>query len=196
VEHKENVALALAVCKHLGIDKDTALKGMHSTHPDPGALKVFKIVAGTKEVHFVYAMAANDPDSTLAIWKNNLEALYPERKFLAVYLHTRPDRFDRSIQLLEMCKNYIPYDQLVLTGEKIEQVVAVANRLKMADERLAVLKHKMPEEVCEFLINSSPSPGLSVIFGIGNVGGGGLAVAKLFQKKAVLPMKEKENSVG
>jgi poly-gamma-glutamate synthase PgsB/CapB len=195
VEHRENVALALAVCQHLGVNKETALKGMHSVHPDPGALKIFKVKLGLKEVHFVYAMAANDPDSTLSIWKINLEALYQDREYLSVYLHTRPDRFDRSVQLLEMCKTYIHYDHLILTGEKIEQVVGAANRLKMVDNRLIVLKRKMPEEVQEVLLNLAPAQGLSVIFGIGNVGGGGLAVAKLFQKKSAMQTKVKENSI-
>jgi hypothetical protein len=82
-----------------------------------------------------------------------------------------------------------------LTGEKIEQVVGAANRLKMVDNRLIVLKRKMPEEVQEVLLNLAPAQGLSVIFGIGNVGGGGLAVAKLFQKKSAMQTKVKENSI-
>ena len=29
IEHRENVSLALAVCQHLDIDRETALKGMY-----------------------------------------------------------------------------------------------------------------------------------------------------------------------
>ncbi|MEA3409625.1 MAG: poly-gamma-glutamate synthase PgsB, partial [Candidatus Eisenbacteria bacterium] len=38
VEHLENVVLALAVCEHLGVPSDTAVKGMWEATPDPGAL--------------------------------------------------------------------------------------------------------------------------------------------------------------
>ncbi|MEO0131305.1 MAG: poly-gamma-glutamate synthase PgsB, partial [candidate division WOR-3 bacterium] len=43
LEHKENVALALAVCEYLGCEKDKALWGMKKINPDPGVLRVFEI---------------------------------------------------------------------------------------------------------------------------------------------------------
>lgn len=43
IEHKENVALALAVCEHLGIDRQTTLKGMYSAIPDEGVLTKYFI---------------------------------------------------------------------------------------------------------------------------------------------------------
>src|SRR5258707_7904900 len=43
IEHKDNVALALAVCEHLGVSRTEALKGMHDAIPDPGVLRIYKI---------------------------------------------------------------------------------------------------------------------------------------------------------
>jgi poly-gamma-glutamate synthase PgsB/CapB len=43
LEHKENVALALAVCQYLGIKKEVALKGMYKAIPDAGVLNFSKI---------------------------------------------------------------------------------------------------------------------------------------------------------
>ena len=37
-EHRENVALALAVCEDLGVPREVALRGMWEGTPDPGAL--------------------------------------------------------------------------------------------------------------------------------------------------------------
>jgi poly-gamma-glutamate synthase PgsB/CapB len=41
IEHKENVALALAVCKACGVDRETALQGMYKAKPDVGAAEIF-----------------------------------------------------------------------------------------------------------------------------------------------------------
>ena len=43
IEHHENLSLALEVCKNLGVEKNTALKGMKNTIPDPGALFIWKL---------------------------------------------------------------------------------------------------------------------------------------------------------
>src|SRR5205085_450973 len=68
LEHSENVALALAVCAHLGVPRAAALAGMHRMSPDPGALRSYWVHSGEKSVEFINAFAANDPDSTLLIW--------------------------------------------------------------------------------------------------------------------------------
>ena len=38
LEHQENVELALAVCEEIGVDNETALRGMWRAKPDPGAM--------------------------------------------------------------------------------------------------------------------------------------------------------------
>src|SRR6056297_3400015 len=42
-EHAENVALALAVCSDLGVDRATALAGMQALKPEVGATRIQKI---------------------------------------------------------------------------------------------------------------------------------------------------------
>ena len=41
VEHPDNVALALRVCTDLGVDRQTALRGMWQAQPDAGVMTVF-----------------------------------------------------------------------------------------------------------------------------------------------------------
>ena len=38
MEHPSNIAVALDVCKQVGVNRSTALKGMHKVQPDAGAL--------------------------------------------------------------------------------------------------------------------------------------------------------------
>ena len=45
IEHRENVALALAVCQHVGVERNVALKGMYAAIPDAGVLRAFTIEA-------------------------------------------------------------------------------------------------------------------------------------------------------
>ena len=68
IEHPSNVAVALDVCKEVGIKKETALRGMHKVQPDVGALIAWKLILKSKKYIFINGMAANDPVSTLDIW--------------------------------------------------------------------------------------------------------------------------------
>ena len=61
IEHKENVALALKVCEHVGIERSIALQGMYNATPDSGALKYSRVEAYQNTIHFYNAFAANDP---------------------------------------------------------------------------------------------------------------------------------------
>ena len=68
VEHKENVALALRVCTDLGIERNLALAGMWKAPADPGVMTVSHISFFGRDIYFVNAFAANDPQSTEQIW--------------------------------------------------------------------------------------------------------------------------------
>ena len=68
IDFAENVALALAVCQHLGVARETALQGMAHYRPDPGAFRVERSVGKFgKQLVFLNAMAANDPASATKI---------------------------------------------------------------------------------------------------------------------------------
>ena len=69
LEHKSNVALALAVCEKAGVPPADALRGMQNVIPDPGVLRVYTLSHADRTIEFVNAFAANDPDSYVVIWK-------------------------------------------------------------------------------------------------------------------------------
>jgi poly-gamma-glutamate synthase PgsB/CapB len=62
VEHAENVALALSVCADLGIDRATALRGMWTAKPDPGAMVAYEMNFFERHINFINGFAANDTD--------------------------------------------------------------------------------------------------------------------------------------
>ena len=43
MEHPSNIAVALDVCKQVGVNRSTALKGMHKVQPDAGALVAWNL---------------------------------------------------------------------------------------------------------------------------------------------------------
>ncbi|MEE4545969.1 poly-gamma-glutamate synthase PgsB [Streptomyces sp. V4-01] len=96
---KENVAIALAVADLLGVDRDTALRGMWDAPPDPGVLSVERYVTPDgKHLRFANVFAANDPESTLMNVRQ-LEDLGAIRRPLNVVINCRPDRVERNAQM-------------------------------------------------------------------------------------------------
>ena len=65
----DNASLALGVAQALGIDEETAFKGMLNAPPDPGAMRILPLMNAKNPGHFVNGFAANDAASTLNIWK-------------------------------------------------------------------------------------------------------------------------------
>jgi hypothetical protein len=147
-------------------------------------MKIFKLNFDGKAVHFISAAAANDPDSTLEIY-NNLNHMYQQRQKLMVLLNTRADRFDRSIQLLEMLKGYVEFDHLVLIGEKTEQVFNHALKLRLPSGKIVPLGMKHESYIYDQVLKIASDNGLTLIFAIGNMGMGGLQVANYFKKQAI-----------
>ncbi|MER6547518.1 poly-gamma-glutamate synthase PgsB [Streptomyces sp. NPDC001250] len=96
---KENVAIALVVAELLGIDRESALKGMYDAPPDPGVLSVERYrTPDGKRLRFANVFAANDPESTLMNIKQLLE-LGAVHRPLHVVINCRPDRVERNGQM-------------------------------------------------------------------------------------------------
>lgn len=92
----ENVALALAACEAAGVPREAALRGMREAAPDVGNTWTGVFLVGGRRVRFTDALAANDPESTLMLWKK-AEAEDGEETF--VVLNARADRRPRTMQL-------------------------------------------------------------------------------------------------
>jgi poly-gamma-glutamate synthase PgsB/CapB len=131
VEHKENVALALDVCERLGVDRTVALAGMKRSRPDPGALRVLLLRHEGREVEFVNALAANDPDSIGMIWQ-----LVKDRdRQRIVLVNCRTDRQDRSRQMAELVSGF-GAERYVATGGTTRVFLRRAAELGIPKDRL------------------------------------------------------------
>jgi len=183
IEHRENVSLALAICSHLGISRETALKGMYEATPDAGVLTRHRVETGGKQLFFYNVFAANDPDSSLLIWQKirNEGGLEGTRIIL---LNTRQDRLDRARQLANMVAVKIAgeTDFLVLMGQSGEVVESMAVGYGMPKKKIINLGYIEPASVFEAVLSVTQKT--STIFAIGNMGGMGAATAEYFEHKS------------
>ena len=179
IEHKENVALALAVCEHLGVDRQTALRGMYSAIPDEGVLTKFSICEKDKKISFYNAFAANDPESSLMIWNNIMRQIKPD-DLKILLLNTREDRLDRARQLTEMAGASLSMDYIALIGQRSEVVRDMALKNKIHEKKIINIGWTSPDKVYKKVMSIIPER--ATIVAIGNMGGMGADVAKYFEK--------------
>ncbi len=184
IEHRENVALALDICEHIGVKRAIALKGMYKAQPDEGALKAFKIKAFGKDITFYNAFAANDPDSSFMIWKKLDEEIGLEGTRM-VLLNTRQDRLDRAKQLVEMVGNKIKnnFDLLLLIGQSTDVVENIGLKNGINRDKIINIGWTSPADVFERILSFTQKA--SNVTAIGNMGGMGADVAAYFEHRSI-----------
>ena len=168
LEHAENVALALQVCKDVGVAEELALSGMLKTNPDPGALVIWDLDFNGHLHHFVIAFSANDPKSTLKIW-NMLEHRIGNCS-TCIFLNTRSDRRYRTKQLINLVFNEIQPDLFIIRGDNLPKELH-----ELIDEhesmKLKLFKEESKQgELIEYLGGLNDE---YFIMGIGNIVGWG-----------------------
>ena len=89
----ENLALALAVCRHLGVEEQTALSGMLHYQRDPYALSLHRLPGGGV---FINGMSINDPQSTQLVFDRLVEKYGWDRNKLILVINNRHDRGYRT----------------------------------------------------------------------------------------------------
>ncbi len=174
VEFADNVALALAVCTAVGVPRETALRGMYGVTPDFGALVRWSVTTGGRRLEFVNAFAANDPESTLTIWRRLGLDAQPERA--VVLLNNRADRMRRAHDLLPLLGREIRAARYVLAGELTGQL-ADRLRRRVPREQVVDLGGRPAAALWEALAAAAPPE--AVVVGIGNIGGVGGELVEL-----------------
>jgi len=180
LEHKDNVALALAVCNHFGVDKTAALRGMHSIQPDPGALRKFAVNIDGKSIEFINAFAANDPDSYREIWKMLHIHLNSEIR-LFVIVNSRRDRVQRAEQLGEFIASELAADQFIVSGEATYPLYLRALKCGLSPDKVRDFGGKSAGEIFNYICDQTV--GKSIVIGIGNIVGLGEEIANYFINK-------------
>ncbi len=125
-EHPRNIALVLALARHLGIDEDFALKEM-AAHvvPDFGALLRFPSIQwGGRALDFSNVMAANGPsecmDSLVRLGFDRLRTHETPNEWLVMLLNNRADRPARTQAFAALAAARLPGNMFILTGDDPE----------------------------------------------------------------------------
>ena len=129
MEHPSNIAVALDVCKQVGVNRSIALKGMHKVQPDAGALVAWDLNMNNKNVRFVNGMAANDPVSTLQIWNFISERFVTDEETTCIFFNSRDDRPVRTRQMIELTFENIKPDYY-FKGKDYENKKDLTQRLQ------------------------------------------------------------------
>lgn len=168
VDFAENLALALAVCQHLGIDRATALKGMAHYRPDPGAFRVERSVGKFgKQLVFLNAMAANDPASAEKIldWVQAQGLMATGRRMLLINnRYDRPARFRQFVDFAVQHQDR--FDAFVAAGAGRLLLRRALSKRGIALERITRLGSYA--ELCALEHDA-------VVFAVGNIVGSGQA---------------------
>jgi poly-gamma-glutamate synthase PgsB/CapB len=184
IEHRENVALALAVCGELGIPRAVALEGMVGAAPDVGALRECELDLFGRRVVFVNGFAANDPVATERIW-NLAIARHRDCETRLMVLNCRLDRSDRSRQLGDALPRWAPADHDILVGSGTFALARTAVRAGLSALKLTPLEGDAPASVFEELMSAAGRSALVV--GAGNLAGIGLELVRYFENRSRLP---------
>jgi poly-gamma-glutamate synthase PgsB/CapB len=178
IEHKDNVALALAVCQELGVKQEQALQGMYEMQADVGAAEIFPIEIGENPAYFAHSFAANDPESTFILIDIILHR-YKNIQDIILVLNTREDRIFRSKQIVDSLLKF-DFEELVLIGQQVKTIEKYAI-MKGLNKKITSLNWVSGRQLEAYLKNNIKAQ--SLIFGIGNIGGNGGEILEYFKAR-------------
>jgi gamma-polyglutamate synthase len=184
IEHKENVAMALAVGHHFGVERSRALEAMYKARPDPGVLRETVIAGGgggaKANLYFFNALAANDPDSSLMIWQR---AQTLRSAMTAVVLILRKDRQQRTESFGRALGTAIKADRYIIGGSPVAYVEKIMLKKGIPQESIVALE-KPDEALLARSLLALTQSGPVVACAMGNIVGLGEAFVKKIETMA------------
>ncbi len=177
----DNASLALGVAEALGIDEETAFRGMLNAHPDPGAMRITRFGDRVNPSFFVNGFAANDPSSTLRIWER-VRTLGYSTESPIVIMNCRADRVDRTEQFARDVLPYIKAEVMVAIGGTTELITAAYEEGKLDTEVYLNLENYTTDEI---LAELGPYLGNKIVYGVGNIHGAGEPLVDAIEELAV-----------
>lgn len=181
-EFAENVETALAVTRELGIDRLIALEGMRKARPDIGALGIFELGSGSDRIIFVNGFAANDRQSTLAVWRKAC-AHVPQGLPLVLLFNNRSDREYRVREFLPLLKEITGTCCVSVIGDNQEKIVRL-----FSGNGLPVSGGGHGQGFDSFLLSLREKAGGDfILFGIGNIQGAGKGLVEHFRICGKMP---------
>ena len=175
MEHPSNIAVALDACKEAGVEREIALAGMYKVQPDVGALVAWTLKMSGKSIQFINGMAANDPVSTLQIWKFIMDR-YSSGSGTCVFFNSRDDRPSRTRQMIELTLSDIKPDHFIVRGDKVSSSIE-RQRHKSPETKVDVVGLDDPIELLIQLLDKMPND--TLVYAIGNQVGAGQEILEL-----------------
>ena len=172
VDFPENLALAAAVCRHLGVDTATAFAGMARYQRDPFALSLHRLPGGGV---FINGMSINDPQSTQLVFRRLAEKYSWRTEDLILLINNRPDRGYRT-QHMVMVAHALKPSTVWLTGAS--QMTTRRAILSGVPEAHISCYHNAED------IPLAQVPSGKVVFAVGNLAGPGLTVMNRIREEA------------
>ena len=164
-----NASLALAVSDALGIDRQTAVRGMLNANPDPGAAEVWKLPSFGKNIYFINGFAVNDAASTLAMLER-INALGYQTENATVVMNCRPDRVDRSQQFANDVLPFMDVRKIIAMGQITQPIFDAHQQGLYTAPEFVNMENSSIDSIMKELRNQ---PSNSVIFSVGNIHGDG-----------------------
>ena len=174
IEHKDNVAAALAIGEQYGVSRERALAAMYKAQPDPGVLREMVVNGEEGTAYFFNALAANDPDSSLLIWQM---ALARRQGTSVIVLILRLDRQQRTEGFAHALGTSIIADRYIIAGSPVNAVTSALRKKGVPEECIVGLENPTGHEVSSVLM-SIASQGPVVACAMGNIIGLGDAFIK------------------
>jgi len=164
----ENVALALQTASELGIDRETALRGMAAAKPDIGVMGLFRVESSPFSAIVINGFAANDRLSTELVWEKAEEFL-PANLPLVLLYNNRADREYRISEFLKLPPGLKNLKVVAVTGDHARKTARL-----FAGRGLNALAIDAGMD-CEALLASLGRRLGSeyILFGVGNIRGTG-----------------------
>ena len=178
IEHPSNISVALEVCEQAGVERNIAIKGMQKVQPDLGALISWMLYNEDRQIQFINGMAANDPVSTLQIWKFILDR-YPANGGTCIFFNARDDRPIRTRQMIELTLKEIKPDHFIVRADKVGNIVKKTKHFS-SNTKIDIfsLKTKVGQVVNRIL----SLPNESLVYAIGNQVGDGQEILNLLSE--------------
>jgi hypothetical protein len=156
---------------------------MYRVTPDPGACMSWTFDHAGRLFEFHSIFAANDLESTAAVWKRLGLETRGDAPTVAL-LNLRADRVDRSVQFADAVESLFHADHYVLVGDTSERIVRRFERTVPAG-RLHALPRTTPVAVFERI--GALGGGRIRIGAVGNIGGIGHEILQYVYRQGGVP---------
>lgn len=167
----ENIALALAVCRYLGVERETALRGMEKHyHRDPYALSLHR----WGEILLIGGFSINDVQSTCFVWEKMAKKHGLDDQKRILLINNRPDRGSRTEDMVRVCSALRPEEVWLMGASR----GYMRRKLRRVVPNCVVKVVPKAENISPEMLSQR-----AAVFAIGNIAGPARSVMERVRKE-------------